>query len=63
MSVLVQLIVSASNSIIVINKVTENFLEVAGWLHKGTWNLLSLLQYSGKLLSLPLDTVSLDSWF
>jgi hypothetical protein len=48
---------ATSCNIIVINTVTDNFLEVAGWVHKGARNLLSLLQFSGKFYScLSLDT-------
>lgn len=33
----------------IINSDIDDFLEVIGWIYKGTWHLLSLLQYSGKL--------------
>ena len=33
----------------VINICSDNFLEVTRWIYKGTWDLLSLLQHSGKL--------------
>jgi hypothetical protein len=33
----------------VINTCSDIFLEVTRWIYKGTWDLLSLLQHSGKL--------------
>ena len=40
---------ASANVILFINTCNDNFLEVTRWIYKGTWDLLSLLQHSGKL--------------
>jgi len=40
---------ASANVILFINTCNDNYLEVTRWIYKGTWDLLSLLQHSGKL--------------
>ena len=44
-----KLLFSASRNVLLLTLEVKS-LEVTGWIYKGIWDLLSLLQHSGKLV-------------
>lgn len=45
-----KLLFSASTNVFFLLTLEVKSLEVTGWIYKGIWDLLSLLQHSGKLV-------------